>query len=284
MKEEEIKTLTELLNERTMALMARESDLADRTEEIAAQQEEITAAIEEVQSKNKILTDTLDQLKERNQELDEILYRFSHDLRSPVTSILGILNLIKHQNLTTSLHDCFCHIQTKSMQMEELLNKVSVLSKTIKSDIHFSDFLVENQINLCIKECSTLPHFSKIEIKTSHIGNPQLHFDRFLTHTVVKNLLTNAILYRDSSVNGHITINTRLDDKLFEIEITDDGEGISDLVKDHIFKMFYRGSEKSTGSGLGLYVVKKIVEQLNGSIDFITNHSFTNFTVKFNLK
>ena len=97
MEEEEIKTLTELLNERTMALMARETDLADRKEEIEAQQEEITAAVEEVQAKNKVLVATLDQLQERNQELDEILYRFSHDLRSPVASILGILSLFKYQ-------------------------------------------------------------------------------------------------------------------------------------------------------------------------------------------
>ncbi len=283
MKEEEIKTLIELLNERTLALMARESDLADRTEEIAAQQEEITAAIEEVQSKNKVLVETLDQLKERNQELDEILYRFSHDLRSPVISILGILYLLKHENLPISLQDYFWHIEAKSIQMEELLNSVSVLSKTIKSDIQFSDFIVENQINLCIKECSSLPNFSKIEIKTSHLGNPQIHFDRLFTNIIVKNLLSNAILYSDSSAHGHITITTRLNDEFFEIEITDDGEGISDQVKDHIFKMFYRGSEKSTGSGLGLYVVKKIVEQLNGSIDFITNQSSTTFTVKFNL-
>ncbi len=284
MEEKEIATLIELLNERTLALMARESDLADRAEEIAAQQEEITAAIEEVQSKNKVLVETLDQLKERNHELDEILYRFSHDLRSPVTSILGILYLLKYENLPLSLQDYFWHIQAKSIQMEELLNSVSVLSKTIKSDIQFSDFLIENQISLCIKEYHTLPNFSKVEIKTSHIGKPQIHFDRFLTSIIVKNLLSNALLYRDASIHGIVTINTRLNDTFFEIEITDDGEGISDQVKGHIFKMFYRGSEKSTGSGLGLYVVKKIVEQLNGSIDFITNQFVTTFTVKFNLK
>jgi len=283
MEEEEIKTLTELLNERTMALMARETDLADRKEEIEAQQEEITAAVEEVQSKNKVLVATLDQLQERNQELDEILYRFSHDLRSPVASILGILSLFKYESLTDSMFSYFSHIRSKSVQMEELLNSVSVLSKTINSDIHFSDFQVEELINICIKDSSVQPNFPKVIIETRHLGKPSIHFDRFLTSIIVKNLLINAIVYRDLSKNGSITINTILNDGLFEIEISDDGDGISDQVKDHIFKMFYRGSERSTGSGLGLYVVKKIVEQLNGTVSFFTKQSLTSFKVNFKL-
>ena len=92
MEPEEINKLTALLDDRTMKLMERESELADKFEELEAQKEELTAAVEELMHTNKELT-------ERNLELDAILYRSSHDLKSPLTSVFGILHLLKSEQI-----------------------------------------------------------------------------------------------------------------------------------------------------------------------------------------
>lgn len=279
MEDREIERLSALLDQRTMALMERESDLADRMEEIEAQKEELTAAVEELDTKNKALEATLKDLKERNQELDQILYRASHDLRSPITSIVGILNVLEHEPLSENQKECFGHIRDKSVQMDEVLKSLSTLAKTISNDIHFSTVHLDAAIRSCINDLRYLPNFSSVVIRTETTGISHVTTDKLLVCIIIKNLLANALTFRHSAPEGLILIQSTIRDSYFEIEITDDGEGISEAIADKIFNMFYRGSELSTGPGLGLYIVKKIVDQLNGHIQFTTTNGLTRFKV-----
>lgn len=276
---EDIKRLSALLDERTMALMERESDLADRMEEIEAQKEELTAAVEELHHKNKILETALEELKERNQELDQILYRASHDLRSPITSIVGILNLLEHEPLSEIQKQCYEHIRDKSSQMDELLKSLSSFSKTISDDIHFSNVNLHLCIRACINDLRYLPNFSSVIIRTETKGIPEVITDKLLLSIIIKNLMANALTFREPAKEGMIFIDIVATEDYFEVEVTDDGIGVADSVKDKIFDMFYRGSELSSGSGLGLYIVRKIVDRLKGHIQFISGGGTTRFKV-----
>jgi signal transduction histidine kinase len=278
-EDKEIERLSALLDQRTMALMERESDLADRIEEIEAQKEELTAAVEELDSRNKTLEAALEALRERNHELDQILYRASHDLRSPITSIVGILNVLDHEALTEIQKKCFGHIRDKSSQMDELLKSLSTLAKTISNDIHFSKVDLDLSIRSCINDLRFLPNFSTVVIRTEMSERSHVVTDKLLVCIIIKNLVANALTFRDPVKNGLIIIRTAVFDSYFEIEIADDGEGISDSVQDKVFNMFFRGSELSIGSGLGLYIVRKIVDQLKGHIQFTTDQEFTRFKV-----
>lgn len=276
---EDVNRLSALLDERTMALMERESDLADRMEEIEAQKEELTAAVEEVHHKNKILETALEELKERNQELDQILYRASHDLRSPITSVVGILNLLEHEPLSEIQKQCYEHIRDKSSQMDELLKSLSSFSKTISNDIHFSKVNLDLCIRGCVNDLRYLPNFSSVVIRTETKGLPEVITDKLLLSIVIKNLIANSLTFRDETKEGLIVINAVAFEAYFEIEVTDDGIGVADAVKDKIFDMFYRGSELSSGSSLGLYIVRKIVDRLKGHIQFISGDGTTRFKV-----
>ncbi len=277
MENEEIKYLSSVLDMRTMALMERESDLADRLEEIASQQEELTAAIEEVVDKNKMLLKTLTSLEERNQELDQILYRISHDLRSPITSINGVLNVLEYEPRTDTQQICIDHIRDKSSQMDELLKSLSILAKTNSNDVHYADTPIEQLVRDCISDLRFVPNFSAVVIRSESVGNKMIFTDRLLISILIKVLLANALNFRAPSTDGFVLIKTKVEDSFFEIEIIDDGEGISDLIKDQIFNMFYRGSERSTGNGLGLYIARKISEQLKGIIHFTSTNGITTF-------
>jgi len=278
-EDKEVKRLSALLDQRTMVLMERESDLADRMEEIEAQKEELTAAVEELESKNMMLETALEKLKERNQELDQILYRASHDLRSPITSIVGILNVLEHEQLSKIQEECFGHIRDKSSQMDELLKSLPILAKTISSDIHFSKVNLDLSIRACINDLRYLPNFSSVVIRTETYGPSEIITDKLLICIMIKNLVANSLIFRDPTKDGLILIRSTVFDSNFEIEIMDDGEGISDSIKDKIFDMFYRGSELSKGSGLGLYIVRKIIDQLKGHIQFTSGDGLTRFKV-----
>jgi signal transduction histidine kinase len=98
-----------------------------------------------------------------------------------------------------------------------------------------------------------------------------------LVSIILKNLLANALTFRAPSEDGFIIIKTKVCDSFFEVEVIDNGEGISDSIKDRIFDIFYRGSERSTGNGLGLYSARKISEQLGGNIQFNSTNRLTTF-------
>ncbi len=268
MEQEEIKWLHKQLDERTISLMERESDLADRMEEIEAQKEELTAAIEELEQKNRTLESTLQELKERNHELDQILYRASHDLRSPITSIVGILNLLEHEPLSRNQKECYVHIRDKASQMDELLKSLSTLAKAITNDVHFTKVNVDQLVRTCLVDLKYMPNFSDVVIRTDFFGNAEFCTDRLLVGILIKNIVANSLTFRKPAVAGLIHIVATTTDNYLEVEVIDDGEGISDAIQDHIFTIFYRGSERSTGSGLGLYIVRKIVDHLHGHIQW----------------
>jgi signal transduction histidine kinase len=280
MEDDRIARLQTLLDERTMALMARESDLADRSEEMDAQKEELSAAIEELQGKNNTLTETLALLKERNQELDQILYRCSHDLKAPISSIIGVLSILKNGVLSDEQKTCIDHIQAKTNQMEELLRSLSALAKTINDDIHLTTFNIYEVVKNCLSDVSLTPNFQDVDIIYKPSGKNEVRSDRLLVTILMKNLLVNSLIFREPAVKGFVKINSAVSDHHFEIEIEDDGEGISDSIKNRVFEMFYRGSERSIGSGLGLYIVYKIIDQLKGEIHFSSEGGLTTFNIK----
>lgn len=275
---EDIKKLTELLDERTMALMERESDLADRMEEIEAQKEELTAAVEELADQNKVLQTALRELKERNQELDQLLYRTSHDLRSPVASIIGIVNLLE-QEIGDSHRQYLQHIYHQTTQMDGLLKSLASLSRTILNEIRFSRFNLDSCIRQCINDLKYMSNFSSVVIRTETSGMPEVVTDILLLSIVIKSLLANAITFQSDAGEGLVIIRSNATASSIFIEIVDNGEGITDAIKDKVFDMFYRGSSQSSGSGLGLYIVKKIVNQLNGQVSFTSKPGMTTFEV-----
>jgi signal transduction histidine kinase len=110
-----------MLEEKNLKLLERERDLAEKQEELQAQKEELTAAIEELVNKNNSLTDTLIQLQKRNKELDLLLYRASHDLKTPVSSIQGLVNLMESEPITPEQKQLLEFIEQKTSQIHVVM-------------------------------------------------------------------------------------------------------------------------------------------------------------------
>lgn len=271
MKEEEIERLTALLNDRTMKLMERESELADRFEEIEAQKEELTAAVEELIDKNK-------QLVERNQELDQILYRSSHDLRSPLSSMFGILNLLKSEQLPDHLKGYCFHLEQKMQQMNSVINTLTTLGQSVLDEIKIKQVNIEELLEDEISHLSYLANFKNITFNKTIEGDRVVLIDELLTRIILRSLLSNAIIFRDPEL-GYIQIRISVISCKLYISIQDDGEGISEEIAAKIWDMFYRGSERSIGQGMGLYLVKKIVDRLQGTVTWRSANRITEFEV-----
>lgn len=278
MENDELKRLALLLEERNQLLLDRERDLADRSEELTSQKEELTAAIEEVIAKNAYLNETLEKLQQRNQELDQILYRASHDLKSPVTSIFGLLDLLKGEGLTESQKQICHHIFQRTTHMMALLNSLNMLAQAAFDSIDVKPVDVRAVTSKAITRMNTHPNFPQATFEIGIPADLTFNGDELKLGIVMACLLDNALSFCKAG-EARILIGAYFKDSFLCISVCDEGEGVVAEIQPRVFEMFYRGSERSQGAGLGLYIVKSIVDRLNGTVSLESEAGKTVFTI-----
>ncbi|MEP2772154.1 MAG: ATP-binding protein [Fulvivirga sp.] len=206
-------------------------------------------------------------LKKANFELDSFVYHASHDLRSPLLSILGLVNLSKYETDPEKLHEFMAMIKKSIQKLDALIADLLVLSRDNRIDDAIQTIDVEKQVKECISNYDFLKGFSKIDITVNVEADYTFVSDLTRLTIILNNLLSNAIKYhRKDIANPFINVSVVIKERTCEIIVEDNGEGISkdDLPK--IFDMFYRATQNSEGSGLGLYIVKNVIDKLDGSI------------------
>jgi signal transduction histidine kinase len=256
-----------------------QKELAEKQEELQSQKEELTAAIEELVLKNNYLIDALKQLQKRNEELDMLLYRASHDLKSPVASLQGLLNLLGSEDLTESQHQMLEFMDQKTSQMNDILKSLNMLSQAAFEKIAMQRVHLKDTVANTMRDLKYLPNFQSVQIHLDYKGPAVVHADEQALYNILKCLISNSIIFRDPLQEGNIWVSFEVKEKSLMIEVTDDGEGISADIGSQIFNMFFRGSERSHGSGLGLYIVKVVVERIKGDIRWISRPGKTTFQV-----
>jgi signal transduction histidine kinase len=210
-----------------------------------------------------------DELKKLNMELDKFVYSCSHDLRAPLTSMLGVIEICMEETsepmVTEHLNMLIRSIQKLDGFIEDILTYSRNSRMEIKKEeINFNE--VVNDITTNLKYMNG--NSGKVEIKTDINGSASFRSDKSRINIVLNNLIANAIRYQNPSANNPLVdIKVDTSDTETHIVVRDNGIGISREHQQKIFDMFYRVSENSVGSGLGLYIVKEAVDKLNGTIE-----------------
>jgi PAS domain S-box-containing protein len=215
-----------------------------------------------------MLRRTLEELKTSNYELDQFVYKASHDLRSPLTSILGLLNIAEIDKEYALSH--IKMIRGRIHKLDEFVQSIIHYSQTGNLETKYEPLRIEYLIHKNIADLDFLPYASEIKFKIKSNQKGIVYTDLLRLNVIVRNLLSNSIKFADHSKTiSIIFIETTLrEDKKFVLSITDNGLGIDKEYQERIFDMFYRGNEKSDGNGLGLYIVRQAVEKLGGELKF----------------
>jgi signal transduction histidine kinase len=207
---------------------------------------------------------TEEELKIRNAELDNFVYKVSHDLRAPLSSVLGLVNLAKMEGNDDSLAEYIKLIGQKIKQLDHFINDVLSHSKNLKVEVKIEKIDFANLIEGTFTDLSYLKGAEAIK-KTITVEGEKFVSDQWRMGEIFRNLVSNAIKYRDfEKVNPEIKIEIKINPDRAIIIFSDNGIGISELDQNKIFDMFYRASEQSDGSGLGLYIVKNAIDKLGG--------------------
>lgn len=208
------------------------------------------------------------ELQRLNFELDNFVYHASHDIRSPLRSIMGLINILEKEKSPSERTKVTDMIKGSINRLDKLV--VDLLSMSRENRLTEPavniNFLIE--VNNSItnfyhpKTCQNLEIRSKISQK--------IKFSSDITkiRIILNNLISNAIKYRDTNKDlSFIYVNILVSSKEAKIVIEDNGEGISSEKLDKIYDMFYRASESSEGSGLGMYIVKNVIKKLDANIE-----------------
>lgn len=212
-------------------------------------------------------------------EYDKLIYRLSHDLRSPISTILGLVNLAQ-KGSTKDQSEYLKLIEVTLQKQNAMMTNVHHLSAmhatpTQNLDINFPD-LINDIITGIPKEREKIDTAWSFQFKLHHF----FCNDYYLITKLLAPIIENAVQFsRVGEGESKISILVMSDAHGANIEIQDNGIGIDEVVQDQIFEMFFRGSAYSKGSGLGLYLAKVAADKLDASITFSTNRKGTTFKV-----
>ncbi len=207
-----------------------------------------------------------EELKVRNAELDNFVYKVSHDLRAPLSSVLGLVNLSKLEGNTDSPMQYIELIGEKILALDNFIGDVLSHSKNLKMDVTIDRVDLHKIIDQTFTDLGYLKGVRETN-RSVKIEGIEFFSDHWRVSEIFRNLISNAIKYRRPEADdSEISIRITIDHLCADISFSDNGIGISDASLTRIFEMFYRATEQAEGSGIGLYIVKNAVEKLGGQI------------------
>jgi signal transduction histidine kinase len=258
--EEQVKELLRSTQEMYDQVLSGEEELRQSLEKTLELNEKILESEERLRRQN-------DDLRKINSELDNFVYRTSHDLRSPLVSILGLINISRIEKDESKKAAYLTLIEKSIIRLDTFISDIINYSRNSRLEIVKSEINFQMIIKETLDGLRFLEGFDTIEIK-SHINQVAPFFsDLVRVKMICNNMISNAIKYRSTlTTQSQIHISVEVGEKKAVLVFQDNGIGIKEENLEKIFDMFYRASAFGAGSGLGLYIVKDVVNTLNGSI------------------
>jgi len=240
----------------------------------------------ELVEKNKQLSETNTELINHNNDLQQFSYTISHNLRGPLASITGLLALVNEGEVGQSNKPLLVHFKTSIQALESTINDLSHIIDTRNRITRLRQSIVWNELTQNIKtQLAKDIEDNEVEIFTSFENAPEIYSVKPMLHSILYNLVSNAIKYRNPLQPCQIHIHTTKGKDYIQLEVSDNGIGI-DLERfgTKLFNLYRRFNTHTEGKGLGLFLTKLQTEALGGKIEVQSEvDKGTTFLVKFKL-
>ena len=200
-----------------------------------------------------------------NKELDRFVYSASHDLRSPISSLKGLVDILKTEDDPEEVKNYLNMMQSVLNKQDQFIKDIIDYSRNKRTKDVLKQVSLVEIVNDAIEQLQYAEGVKKITIEKQLLVD-KIFSDNLRLKIIINNLVSNAIKYADfRKEKPFISIKTYPADNGFVIQIDDNGIGISKKFIDRIFDMFFV-TNKNKGTGLGLYIVKEAVENMDGTI------------------
>ncbi len=202
-----------------------------------------------------------------NKQLDQVIYKTTHDLRAPLLSAMGLVELA--EKAPADQKDEYLALIRKSLfKLNGFIEEMNHFFRAEKMEVQREEVKLMELIKEELENQRNLYQADRLVIETNVDEKSIFFSDRIRVKTILTNLVTNSIKYADvTKEKSVIRISATTDDRQCELIVEDNGIGIEEKYQDKIFDLFFRATAQSQGTGLGLFILKDTVERLHGTIE-----------------
>jgi signal transduction histidine kinase len=235
-----------------------EKRVKERTEDLIRANTELHANLATISKQSEII-------EAKNAELDGFFYRISHDLKGPISSLLGLSHLAKIEINDPKALDYLNRQHEQVDRLNQIIRGLINLTRLNNTSLTRDKIDFVNLVDTCINSLQGLSKFPKVRFIKDIAGGIEYEAEWVMLNAILQNLIENAIKY-SSETEPFVRISVSTQDDTVLLEVEDNGLGIPQEHQAKIFEMFYRATNSDTGTGLGLYILKRSVERLKGKI------------------
>jgi signal transduction histidine kinase len=203
--------------------------------------------------------------------LDRFVYSASHDLRAPLLSILGLINVTRIEKVEEEKTNCLNMMEKSIKKLDTFIQDIINYSRNKRLLINRDKIDFEALLNEVFKDLQYLKKSRSVERRIHVEANDEFYTDLRRLKIILYNIISNSIVYSATVREASVDVSVVVKGKFATIVVSDNGHGIPEIHIEKIFNMFYRASEEEAGSGLGLYLVKETIEMLEGNINVTSN-------------
>ncbi|WP_162495550.1 sensor histidine kinase [Confluentibacter flavum] len=228
------------------------------------------------------------ELQKTNTELDRFVYSTSHDLRAPLASLLGLIDITTDEVEPNNelLIEYLGMMKQSVLKLDNFIGDILTYSRNVRTELENEDIVFDDMIQEVLEKHKFMEMASEFKLKVDVKQKAAFISDKRRINIILNNLISNAIKYKDDTKEkSFVHVSVQSDRKNATIIIEDNGIGVAEKDKKKIFEMFYRASTQSTGSGLGLYIVQETIDRLGATMTLESEKSVgSKFTITiFNL-
>ncbi len=209
-----------------------------------------------------------EELTKINKELDSFVYSVSHNLKAPLMSVLGLLNLAKLEDEKLgNAFSVYLQMMERSIhKLDDTLQEILDYSKNARKELTVEMVDLAKMVQDNLEKMEFMPGAQLIK-KTLNIETASpFASDAYRISVILNNLISNAIKYADPNKNSFLNISIVTNDEQAELVFEDNGIGIDPAYVNRVFDMFFRATMQKEGAGLGLYIVKETIDKLHGEV------------------
>lgn len=207
------------------------------------------------------------ELIKRNFELDSFVYRASHDLKAPLNSLMGLIDLVADETADAAVLNYLGLMNKSVVKLDTFIRDLADFSRNARQELQTTVIDWQGMVNESLENLQFMEHAGRVSHQTDLRPSPPFHSDPVRIGIVLNNLISNAVKYQDlNRDDAFVRIEIENTEEEAIIRIIDNGIGIPEKYQEKVFNLFFRASIQSYGSGMGMYIVKNAVEKLRGTI------------------
>lgn len=209
-----------------------------------------------------------DELQKAYTELDKFAYSATHDMRGPILSVLGVINLAKYSDDVVEIKDMLEMIEKAMWKLDNYIQNLHQYYNIRRGELKIVEIDFDSMISDLRDMFEIARKMENIQFTSKVDADAVFRSDEVSIKIILNNLLSNAFKYQKKDrLDKFIDVVVAINKGVATVTVQDNGIGIPESSINHIFNMFYRGVNDESGSGFGLYNVKDALKKINGNIE-----------------